>query len=290
VRTAWLRYAQGPKSYIASAPQVSGSALRAAPHYIPAACDKKCFRPAAQSCRAPCPKEGALRGRQCTQHHCFPVHPGQWHQLVGKAPVRHAKPPRHGSLSHRAGQLLGAVVVRARYGHPLRFYITPHCPQCPAAIPLKLHLVSVTAARPSGEGNRRYAKWPSLERSSVVGAFRSLRVLRAAVCRPIGVLALWHLSGVLRIVLVSGSAVHLVFAPAHPWGLLASQHRPRGLPVRPPWGLPQNRVLSRQQSRYRTVLECLFVLSHIRLWSPHKVLGSIGATTIVTRGRAELVV
>ena len=30
--------------------------------------------------------------------------------------------------------------------------------------------------------------------------------------------------------------------PAHPWGLLASQHRPRGLPVRPPRGLPQNRA------------------------------------------------
>jgi hypothetical protein len=39
-------------------------------------------------------------------------------------------------------------------------------------------------------------------------------------------------------VLVSGFAVHLVLAPAHPWGLLATQHRPRGLPVRPPWGLP----------------------------------------------------
>ena len=28
---------------------------------------------------------------------------------------------------------------------------------------LKLRLVPVTASRPSGEGNRRYAKWPSLE-------------------------------------------------------------------------------------------------------------------------------
>ena len=56
-----------------------------------------------------------------------------------------------------------AVVAHARYGHPLRFYITPHCPQCPPVAALKLRLVSVTAARPSGEGNRRYAKWPSLE-------------------------------------------------------------------------------------------------------------------------------
>ena len=39
-------------------------------------------------------------------------------------------------------------------------------------------------------------------------------------------------------------AVHVVFAPAHPWGLLASQHHPRGLPVRPQRGLPQNRASS----------------------------------------------
>ena len=35
-------------------------------------------------------------------------------------------------------------------------------------------------------------------------------------------------------VLVSGFAVHLVLAPAHPCGSLASQLCPRGLPVRPP--------------------------------------------------------
>jgi len=37
-------------------------------------------------------------------------------------------------------------------------------------------------------------------------------------------------------VLVSGFAVHLVLAPAHPCGSLASQLCPRGLPVRPPRG------------------------------------------------------
>jgi hypothetical protein len=162
VRTARLRYAQAPKNYIASAPQGSASALRADGRYNPAACDKQCFRPAAQSCRAPCPKEGALRGRQGAQHHCFPVHPGQWHWSVGKALVRHAKPPHLGSLSHRVGQRLGAVVVRARYGHPLRFYITPHCPQCLAVTALKLHLCQSPLRALAGEGNRRYAKWPSL--------------------------------------------------------------------------------------------------------------------------------
>ena len=32
------------------------------------------------------------------------------------------------------------------------------------------------------------------------------------------------------------SAIYLVSAPAHPWGLLASRDRPRGLPVHPPRG------------------------------------------------------
>lgn len=43
-----------------------------------------------------------------------------------------------------------AVVAPARYGHPLRFYITPHCPQCPPVAALKLRLVPVTASRPIG--------------------------------------------------------------------------------------------------------------------------------------------
>jgi len=38
------------------------------------------------------------------------------------------------------------------------FYITPHCPQCPAVTALKLHLVPVTASRPSGEGNGTLCK------------------------------------------------------------------------------------------------------------------------------------
>ena len=38
-----------------------------------------------------------------------------------------------------------------------------NCPQCPSVAARKFCLVPVTASRPSGEGNRRYAKWPSLE-------------------------------------------------------------------------------------------------------------------------------
>ena len=84
-----------------------------------------------------------------------------------------------------------AVVAHARYGHPLRFYITPHCPQCPPVAALKLRLVPVTAARPSGEGNRRYAKWPSLESVAQPSALPGRwHALRAAVCTPLSLS--WH--------------------------------------------------------------------------------------------------
>ena len=94
-------------------------------------------------------------------------------------------------ISHRLRLGLGAVVcvavvAHARYGHPLRFYITPHCPQCPPVAALKLRLVPVTASRPSGEGNRRYAKWPSLESVAQPSALPGrIRALRAAVCAPL---------------------------------------------------------------------------------------------------------
>ena len=81
---------------------------------------------------------------------------------------------------------------------------------------------------------------------SAACTLQPLRVLRAVVGRPNGVLALWHILGASRMVLVGGFAVPLVLAPAHPWGLLASQHRPRGLPVRPPRGLPQTRAKTRR--------------------------------------------
>lgn len=54
-------------------------------------------------------------------------------------------------------------VVHARCGHSSPSgYITPHCHSArPVAHPFALW--PCTATRPSGTGNRRYAKWPSLE-------------------------------------------------------------------------------------------------------------------------------
>ncbi len=138
-----------------------------------------------------------------------------------------------------------AVVAHARYGHPLRFYITPHCPQCPPVAALKLRLVPVTAARPSGEGNRRYAKWPSLESvaqpSALPGRCTPYAPPSARPCGCRGVVA-----SVRRCALCFGqwpTASHVVCAPAHPQGLARfAGVGPRGLPVRPPMGLPQNRA------------------------------------------------
>ncbi len=124
-----------------------------------------------------------------------------------------------------------AVVARARYGHPLRFYITPHCPQCPSVAALKLRLVPVTASRPSGEGNRRYAKWPSLESvaqpSALPGRWHALRV---AVCAPLWLS--WHrgIGQALRAMcLVSGLRPVMWCVPRPPLCFAAARHQPCAL-------------------------------------------------------------
>lgn len=90
-----------------------------------------------------------------------------------------------GSLAHRAGSAVAcgsawqvvvsvATVGHARYGHPLRFYIRPHFRKCRAVVPLKLHLVPRTAARPHGFPKRALCKVAFAgDGRSVVGAPRS---------------------------------------------------------------------------------------------------------------------
>ena len=150
----------------------------------------------------------------------------------------------HGSLAHRGWHSSSTIVGVP----PLRqSYITPHFAKCSPVATLKLRLVSPTAGAPSRVYKtgvmQNCLRWSGRQSSALPGRSRALR---AAVCRPSAVLALWPMSGALRIVFVSGFAVYVVFAPAHPWGLLASQHRPRGLPVRPPRGLPQTRAKTRR--------------------------------------------
>ena len=126
-----------------------------------------------------------------------------------------------------------AVVALARYGHPLRFYITPHCPQCPPVAALKLRLVPVTASRPSGEGNRRYAKWPSLESVAQPSALPGrLHALRAAVCAPLWLS--WHrgIGQALRAVcLVSGLRPGMWCMPRSPLCFAAARWSARPPPV-----------------------------------------------------------
>ena len=161
-----------------------------------------------------------------------------------------------GSLAHRAGSAVAcgsawhrvcvAVVALARYGHPLRFYITPHCPQCPPVAALKLRLVPVTASRPSGEGNRRYAKWPSLESVAQPSALPGRwHALRAAVCAPLWLLWRCGISQALRALFWPVACGQLsCVCPAHPVAsplrgfgpALVCPSAPKGLPQPSAWG------------------------------------------------------
>ena len=87
-----------------------------------------------------------------------------------------------------------AVVAHARYGHPLRFYITPHFRKCSPVVPLKLHLVSPTASRPSGFPKQALCKVAYADAgASAVGAPRSLaRPTRRRLSALVVVVALGH--------------------------------------------------------------------------------------------------
>ena len=111
------------------------------------------------------------------------------------------------------------MVLHSRYSHTLRFYIRPHFRKCRAVVALKLHLVPHTAARPSGIGNRPYAKWPALgsgrvsrRRSPVAGA-----PYAPSPGRPRVVLQSCFQPGAARSVFGQWpAAMFVVSAPAHP--------------------------------------------------------------------------
>ena len=120
-----------------------------------------------------------------------------------------------GSLAHRlegpslrsALQPVPPLLAHPRYGHPLRFYITPHFRKCRAVVALKLHLVPHTAARPDGFPKQALCKVAFAgDGRTGVGAPRSrVHALRAAVCAPLWVCPHHGISQALRAVcLVSG--------------------------------------------------------------------------------------
>ena len=141
-------------------------------------------------------------------------------QSVANAEYRDCQAP--GVLFSAAGGRR-VMSARARYGHPLRFYIRPHFVKRPPVASLKLRLVPAAATRPTGSQNRPYAKWPKLGRLFCVSA--------------------WHCPGATRSVLFSG------LRP-----VTRCQPRPPSRP--PPWGSQQPgtcaalaRRATRRQSR-----------------------------------------
>ena len=114
---------------------------------------------------------------------------------------------RHAQAARGCRVVCVACVVFARYGHPLRFYITPHFRKCRAVVPLKLHLVPHTAARPNGFPKQALCKvaYAGVGRTAV-GAPRSrVHALRSAVCAPLWLAWRCGISQALRAVcLVSG--------------------------------------------------------------------------------------
>ena len=159
-----------------------------------------------------------------------------------------------GSLAHRlegpslrsALQPVPPLLAHPRYGHPLRFYITPHFRKCRAVVALKLHLVPHTAARPDGFPKQALCKVAFAgDGRTGVGAPRSrVHALRAAVCAP-----LWcpcTVALVRRCALRFGqwpTASHVVSAPPA-LGLAAARHWPARSARPPPRG-----SLSRAPSR-----------------------------------------
>jgi hypothetical protein len=102
----------------------------------------------------------------------------------------------------------------------------------------------------TGLQNRRYAKLPTLKRLPDACTSRSPRALRAAVCRPYGVLAPWHWSGAARCVVGQWPAAsHVVCAPAHPCASPLRGISPARRSARlPPKGRPQSGAKTRRLS------------------------------------------
>jgi hypothetical protein len=131
------------------------------------------------------------------------------------------------------------VVVIARYGNTLRFYITPHCIKCmPSQSPSSFG-GHAPLSRPIGFTQQALCK------VAYAGYGRQLSALpgRYAPYAPPPV-ALWvclhggFVQALCAVLSVSGFAVSFVLAPAHPWRSLASQASPARSARPPPKGAP----------------------------------------------------
>ncbi len=147
-----------------------------------------------------------------------------------------------------------AVVAHARYGHPLRFYIRPHFGKCGAVVPLKLHLVHPTAARPDGFPKQALCKVAFTGGGrTAIGAFRSLaRPTRRRLRALVGVPAPWHWSGAARFVLLSGLRPFILCLPRPPCGLAAARLWPARSARPPPRGSLSQRACGLDCYKFRS--------------------------------------
>lgn len=131
------------------------------------------------------------------------------------------------------------IVVIARCGNTLRFYITPHCIKCmPSQSPSSFG-GHAPLARPVGFMQQALCK------VAYAGSGRQLSALtgRFAPYAPPPV-ALWvclhggFSQALCAVFSVSGFAVSLVLAPAHPWRSLAAQASHARSARPPPKGAP----------------------------------------------------
>ena len=132
-------------------------------------------------------------------------------------------------------RIVAGIPVRPLFDDPQlrQSYITPHFRKCRAVVPLKLHLVPRTASRPHGFPKQALCK---IAFAGAVASRLHSPVSSRPTCSRLS--PLWC-AGVVACFrrFAHGFSQRLrrvsCVCPAHPWGLLASQHRPRGLPVRP---------------------------------------------------------
>jgi hypothetical protein len=126
------------------------TALAKLHHAVALPCDTS------RSCR---PRSPERRASRCgAAHPTSPLSPslyGRGVQSVATVGYHPCQAP--GVLASAAGGRR-PTVVRPRCGHTLRFYIRPHFRKCRPVVPLTLHLVPVTAARPPGFLKRALCK------------------------------------------------------------------------------------------------------------------------------------
>lgn len=135
-----------------------------------------------------------------------------------------------------------AVVVIARCGNALRFYITPHCIKCMASQSPSSFGGHAPLSRPVGFTQQALCKVACAGavascRRSPVASHPTHRHLSPCGCACMVALV----RRFAQCFQSAASPCHWGLAPAHPWARLLRKHRLRGLPVRPPRGLPQNR-------------------------------------------------